>query len=162
MPIMAFLFFSNCKQTHVNKTCADCEYFECKIDGKEFYPSGPWKSNPLNGYIRTGRKGLVITAINGANAVSIDLSESVKVDTGNYELNEYKPGRGIYSFRRDLSSNGHDNYLTTDKYKGYFRITSLDSVNILIFQGTFAFTAYDSLTRKTVSITDGKFRLISK
>lgn len=149
--------FSCSKDKLTKATQEGANTFSCKVDGKVFLPS-------KEGTSWSGAKPLLVSnsSFNGFTLMGVIFSTSLEptqyvlirlpylTKPNNYTLNtsaygEYKINYG-----------GGPTYLTNSTYTGKVNVTRCDTVN-QIYSGTFSFTAIDDNTKKTVSVTDGRF-----
>jgi hypothetical protein len=155
--LMLTLALTRCQPRVQPITCADCDYFHCKIDGQNFSPDGPWKTDPLDAYTKDGGRHLAMYGRNSGKIVAIEVKTNVTIDTGTYQLPN-PPSTGAY-----YGPNTNSTFRTSPNHKGSLKINSLtetiNGVNQPVIKGTFSFMAYDSVSRQQVAITDGEFRI---
>ncbi len=127
-------------------------YFQCKLDGKLYIPDG-FCSNCLQATILYDTI-LMLGGNRNIEIVTIGINDSNKIRVTNYLLNNYIGSRGSYknSFTTD------DRFFTDSLRTGQLTIKRLDKVKKEI-EGTFYFQAYNPVQNKTITVTEGKFKL---
>ena len=92
----------------------------------------------------------------GFESVSIGIIklDKVPITTTTYILDANKQQDGVY----DNSPLVDDIFRTDSTHTGKLTITALDKANMII-SGTFNFKAYNKVQNKTVTISNGRFRL---
>jgi hypothetical protein len=143
--------------------------FGCKINGKNWVPhstGGFGGTEPTIGgffYSANNRPDVWITAYD--DRTSIDLFLNNVTSTGEYLLNQTtqpippstRPANyGAYFIDGNTIADPDYAYITSRQYTGKVTITRAGTVNRIV-SGTFEFTAYDSDSKQTVRITDGRF-----
>lgn len=155
--LLLSLAFMQCQPKIQPSTCAECNSFRCKIDGQDFIANGPWKSTPIDAYIKDSGRHLVVYGSNNGKIVAIEVKSNALIDTGTYQL-PVSSSTGAY-----YGPNSTVTFRTSPNHKGSLKIESLtelvNQVNQPYIKGTFSFMAYDSVSRQQVSITDGQFRI---
>lgn len=150
------LLLVSCRKDRLTKaTDTGANTFSCKVNGTVFLPkssslfsSDPvFVSNlPINGFIVQGSQN------NGSDGFSYSIAIAMPYLTrsGTYELTDYPYGE----YRVKVS--GGARYRTNPSHTGTVTITRCDLTN-RIYSGTFALTAVDDSTGKTIAITKGRF-----
>lgn len=143
--------------------------FGCKINGKNWVPHGTGgfgRIEPTSGgyfYSANNRPDVWIRAYDDRK--SFDLFLNNVTTTGEYLLNQttrpkgqlLRPANyGAYSIDGNTIDDPDYAYITSRQYTGKVTVTRADTVNRIV-SGTFEFTAYDSDSKKTVRVTDGRF-----
>jgi hypothetical protein len=145
-----------CKQSNSSPPpCNTCDIFSCKVNGEEFAPSGPWKSNPLNAYTINGKKTLIIDARSENQFVGLFIKSEAQIEVGNYNLSTENIGVGNYS-KENIK------YNTNLTYTGSLAISDLLIDGKRVIRGRFSFRAIDSLSRAEVEVNDGFFQVLLK
>jgi hypothetical protein len=164
------LLFCTCKKNEVDAlpplTMEGKNTFGCLIDGKAYVPNGgsgynadkavdggyqgelTWKDIKNCVWIQTNNKD--------GSGMDIWLRNVERI--GDYPLNfdtgvspaVILPKNYGYYYGKNY------NYITTTQYTGKVNIVRADTINKVV-SGTFEFTGYDSNTKRTISITDGRF-----
>jgi len=155
------ILVTNCTLVPTNPDPLPCDEnstgcFRCKIDGDYFTPNGPWKSTPLQAYLKDSGKHLEMWGNNGGKSVAIVLKSTRPIESGTYALTSWPISVGYYG-------SGTTTFRTGPSNPGSLTITSLtavvNQVNQPVISGAFSFTGLDSLTRKQVAVTKGFFRV---
>ncbi len=146
LSILTCIFFGNCNKEHLPEF-----YFRCKVNGQQYIPDNC--ANCITADI-IGDTVLILRGNRGFETLGIGINDNVGIKVSLYSLNEVIGRRGDYKF----STTPSDRYFTDENHLGELNITVLDKANKII-QGTFFFEAYNAVQDKTVSITEGKFRL---
>lgn len=140
-----------CLAASCNKEKLPEYYFKAKLNGQEYVPDNC--ANCTQGKFLQDTV-LIIGGNRGFETLGIGINDGGGIKVGNYLLNETVGRRGDYKF----STTPNDRYYTDTTHTGQLTITTLDKTNKII-SGTFSFEAYNAVQNKTVSITEGKFRL---
>lgn len=103
-----------------------------------------------------GDTTFIVFGNNGYESVSIGILklDQIPISITNYTLNDNLQQNGLY----DNSPLVDDIYKTDSIRTGVLQITTIDK-NAQIISGTFSFEAYNVVQDKTVTVTEGKFRL---
>ena len=145
--LLPCFLFSKCKKDEVLPEY----YIRCKIDGLNYLPNNC--ANCMRGQILRDTVFLM-----NANAdyqtVGIGFYDGEKIGIKTYNLNGKTTGSAVYK----NSTTTNDIFKTDSVRIGKLTVSVLDKTNKII-QGTFYFQAFNSLQNKTVTITEGKFRL---
>ena len=128
-------------------------YFRCKVDGQDYRPNGC--ANCLTCTI-LGDTTFLLGANRGYEVVGIGI---IKLDHSlisaiSYNLDQNPQQRAFYKNSTTVT----DRYDTDSMHVGSLQILSLDK-STKIISGIFSFQAYNPIQNKTVSVTEGKFRL---
>ncbi|HXS59052.1 MAG TPA: DUF6252 family protein [Hanamia sp.] len=128
-------------------------YFRCKVNGENYRPDGC--TNCLTSAI-LGDTTFLLGANRGYEVVDVGI---IKLDHNiiaalSYKLDQNPQQRGFYKNSTTVT----DRFDTDSMHIGSLQILSLDK-NAKIISGIFSFQAYNPVLNKTVSITEGKFRL---
>ncbi len=158
----SLLFFSCQKEKLPKPTQEGKNTFGCKINGKNWVPSGGGGFSgikPVDGGFFENINTIYIRAYSKDESVQLYLRDVFNI--GEYSLssntipmpdNLDPKSYGLYSVRKD---NATSTYITNTMHAGKVIISNRDTVNKII-SGTFEFTAVNS-NGKTVKITDGRF-----
>jgi hypothetical protein len=159
--------FCTCKKNEVDAlpplTMEGKNTFGCLIDGKAYVPNGgsgynadkavdggyqdiTWKDIKNCVWVQTNNKD--------GSGMSIWLRNVERL--GDFSLNEDANLTALLPRNYGLYYSSNSSYITTTKYIGKVNIVRADTVNKVI-SGTFEFTAYNPATKKTISITNGRF-----
>jgi len=168
--ILILLVFSTCKKNELDALPPATQIgnytFGCLINGVAWVPNGSGGFSPDKaveggyqddyGNPKQRHNVWITTVRNDGSSMDIYLRNVFK--EGEYLLN-YDTGVAIsvlfpenYAYYYDRNSN----YITTSKYKGKVIVTRADTVHSII-SGTFEFTGYDAITKKTITVTNGRF-----
>jgi len=169
--LFSIFSFSSCKKNELDAlppaTQIGNNTFGCLINGVAWVPNGGRGFSPdkaveggfqdnlndpnqrWNVWIRTAR--------NDGSFMDIYLHNVFK--KGVYFLNFdtavrptiFFPQNYIYYYDRN------SNYITTSQYSGKVMITEADTLLPNIISGNFEFTGYDAASKKTISVTNGRF-----
>lgn len=128
-------------------------YFRCKVDGQDYRPNGC--ANCLTCAI-LGDTTFLLGANRGYEVVDVGI---IKLDHTiiaaiSYKLDQTPQQRGFYKNSTTVT----DRYDTDSMHVGSLQILSLDKTAKII-SGIFSFQAYNPIQNKTISVTEGKFRL---
>ena len=142
------LFSASCEKQDPNPAQF---YIRCKIDGQEYLPNNC--ANCMRGQILRDTVFL-LNANADLQSVGMGLYDGSGVQVKTYFLNGTTGGSADYK----NSTTTNDKFSTDATHTGNLVITSLDKGNKII-AGTFYFQAYNPVQNKTISITNGEFRL---
>ncbi|MEJ7627344.1 MAG: DUF6252 family protein [Ferruginibacter sp.] len=125
-------------------------YFRCKVDGVTYIPSNcaNCKTSDL-----VDDTVLIIGGNNGFESVFMGINDPL-LGPKNYLLNGVIGRQGGY----DNSPVVADIFKTDMIRTGNLTVYKLDKLNRIV-EGNFSFSAYNSVQNKTVSVTEGVFRL---
>lgn len=126
-------------------------YIRCKVDGQTYIPDNCANCTTCDMY---GDTVLILGANRGYEALVIGIIDTSNIGQKLYILNESLSHGATYK----NSTNINDKYITNAAHTGQLNITKLDKPGRII-EGNFSFTAYNAYQNKTVSVTDGVFRL---
>lgn len=128
-------------------------YIRCKIDGQDYWPNNC--ANCMRGQI-LGDTVFLMNANAGFQSVALGVIklDRVPIQVTTYLLND-NPQSGA-DYKNSTTTN--DKFSTDATHTGNLIITALDKSNKIVV-GTFYFNAYNPLQNKTVSVTNGEFRL---
>ncbi len=126
-------------------------YYRCIVDGQDYRPNGC--ANCLTCTILRDTV-LLLGANKGYESVNIGINDFDSINIKNYSLNNIIGRQGGY----DNSPLVDDKYITDELHTGVLSIIHLDK-NSQTIEGSFSFQAYNPIQNKTVSVTEGKFRL---
>ncbi len=126
-------------------------YFRCKVDGVIYIPDNCANCQQSD---LIGDTTLIIRGNRGFETLGWLIKDLTTIKSISYPLNEKL--RGDYK----NSTIVQDRYFTDITHTGQVNITKLDKLNRLI-EGTFSFNAYNAYQNKSVSVTEGVFRLKS-
>ncbi|QLH47961.1 MAG: hypothetical protein HWD58_21605 [Bacteroidota bacterium] len=153
--ITSFVMFS-ILSCHQNSNFIQSTYLSCYIDGKYFEPDkgGGLGEYPLTAKLQSNETLLTIRASREVQNVILAVYDTtgVKVLTYQFTNTPYTP-QAIYD--NNLSV---DNYKTDSTNTGIVNIVKIDKENLEV-EGTFSFTAYNSVINDTIHVTNGKFKL---
>jgi hypothetical protein len=138
--------------------------FGCRIDGKPYVPDGGTGWNAYSaitlGYIDLlgGRYLSIETVARDGRSFFLLIKDAtqpglykVDQDAKPFTNDPFTPGYMIYS----SSGTG---YITNAQHTGWFNLTRCDTAR-KIYSGTFAFQAYNTRLKESVTVTDGRFDL---
>lgn len=149
LPILSlFLLQLKCKKD----TTPSGYFFQCKLNGNLYIPDG-FCANCLQASLLYDTV-LILGANSGYSALGIGINDGQGIKATSYQLNQVIGRRGDY--KNSLITD--DRFFTDSLNTGLLTITRLDKTKREI-EGTFYFKAYNVLQDKTVTITDGKFRV---
>lgn len=157
---MLLICASSCKKDKLPKaTQAGENTFGCKIDGKIFLPSesaGLFGSAPVSVYNYPYSGFTLLGKYYGDRSDKTPQNVIIELpylqSTGTYPLTTY--GYGLYELDYAFGPMYRTN--ANPSYTGTVNITRCDTLN-QIYSGTFSFMAIDTVTGKTVKVTDGRF-----
>ena len=150
--ICLLLVLAGCKSSESGVTPADPggEYLSCKIDGKAYTDTYP-VALPTSKYTFS----LTASMKSGGDNYSVELDlNSPKVGKFTSQ-NSQLVGSLVYTSYG--SSTVYRKYNLLDKGTGTLTFTTYKAKDMA--EGTFSFTGVDDQTGKSISITDGKFRV---
>ncbi len=149
--VLCFLLFTNMKckkyspdpgpETLPAETQTGARTFGCLVDGKVWLPISKFPYSSLSTTIQYNILNLSSTRRNEFISIAV----RNMTDVGNYDLK---------------LNNSHASYTIEDTFyecrQGLLIITKYDKTN-KILSGRFSFIGQDSISKKTVSVTDGRF-----
>ena len=158
--LITLTFFTACEKEDPLAACkADptCEYFRCKVDGKEWRPDCEsaflgCDAVDVQYYRDLNGGGLSIIAKNSNDTSGIKLTATVKKENINYKLFR----KNIKSEYYQILLNEWDSYLVDTTLNNEIFFTKIDTINYLI-EGTYEFTGINE-SGELKTITDGEFR----
>ena len=158
------LLITGCKKDNLPpETATGANTFGCKVNGKAYSPSGGdgWSVWPLEGgryQDVDGNVGLYIQTISG-NTRFIDIYIKKLNGIGIYNLNfntspwdVRSENYGYYRIKDNFGNSSE--FVTNTQYTGWI---NLKYASNNIYAGTFEFTANNSQTGESITITDGRF-----
>jgi hypothetical protein len=125
-------------------------YIRCKINGEDYLPNNC--ANCMRGQL-LGDTVFMMNANAGFQSLLIGVINKPSFILQTYILNRIQSGG---SYKNSTTTN--DKFDTDSIHTGTLTITTLDKSNMII-AGTFSFQAYNPVQNKTVSVSDGQFRL---
>ena len=169
--MLSIFLFSSCKKNEMDAlppaTHVGNNTFGCLINGVAWVPNGSGGFSPDKA-VDGGFQGnyndpnqrwnvWITTARNDGSYMDI------------YLHNVYKPGEYLLHFDTAVRPtilfpqnyiyyyDRNSNYITSSQYTGKVTITEADTLSPGIISGTFEFTGYDAASKKTISVTNGRF-----
>lgn len=127
-------------------------YFQCKLDGKIYIPDGFCSSCERATILNDTT--LMLSGKRSIQIVLIGIKDGDGIQTKEYILRNDPKAGGTYK----NSTTTDDRYDTDSVRIGKLIIRRLDKITKEI-EGTFYFEAYNPVQNKTISVTDGKFKL---
>jgi len=127
-------------------------YFQCKLDGILYVPDG-FCGNCKDAVILNDTT-LILSGKRSIEIIGIGINDGSGIKATNYTLNHVIGRGGLYknSFTTD------DRFDTDATRTGVLIIKSLNKTTKEI-EGSFYFEAYNPVQNKTISVTEGKFKL---
>jgi len=168
--LFSIFLFSTCKKNELDALPPATQIgnytFGCLINGVAWVPNGSGGFSPdkavEGGYQYDyndpkQRHNVWITTVR-KDGSSMDIYLHNVFKEGEYLLNFDTavrptilfPENYIYYYDRN------SNYITTSRYTGKVIVTRADTMHSIL-SGTFEFTGYDANTKKTISVTNGRF-----
>jgi hypothetical protein len=129
-------------------------YFKCKVDGKEYVPDNCANCRTAD---LLGDTVIILGGNRYVESIAVTALEYPLQQKSYSLLSKTTKGRGAAFYDKTIG-NPSDIFRTDSLSTGQLTITTLDKTNKII-AGTFYFEAYNAVQNKTVSITEGKFRL---
>ncbi len=148
--LTAVVFFAaSCNKEHLPEY-----YFKCKVNGQEYVPDNCANCLTKDMY---GDTIMILGASKGNANIGLGIMKH-NIKEGIYNLlTNITENNGTGSYDDIIGS--PSNIFRTDSLRtGQLNITMLDKTNKIIV-GTFYFTAFNPVQNKTVTISEGKFRL---
>ena len=147
------IFSSGCKRKN---NSSNSNYLNCKINGIFWEPD---KHSGIGEYplkaVLLGDSILDISAMTTNQTVHICVVDASVVAI-NYPLNNNLSHTNFGVYDDNNLSSGQ--YVTDSLFQGTLCIINLDKSNMTV-AGTFHFKAYNTLSKDSISITDGKFSI---
>jgi hypothetical protein len=142
--------FAKCRK---EEPLPDDYYIRCKVNDEDYWPNKC--ANCMRGQL-LGDTVYLMNANAGYESVSIGIVklDKIPITTTTYDLTGNPQQNGVY----DNSPQVNDIFKTDSIHTGKLTITTLDKVNKIV-AGTFHFDAYNPVQNKTVTISNGQFRL---
>ena len=148
---ITFLFVLTKCKTDPPTTDPNSFYLKCKVDGQAYLPENCANCMTCD---LIGDTVLIIGGNRGYETIGFGIKDLGAIKQISYPLNESLLHRADY----DNSPIVQDRFFTDASHTGQLNITKLDKPGRII-EGNFSFIAYNAYQNKTVSVTEGIFRL---
>jgi len=175
--IFCLLLFNNCKKKEIDAlppaTQNGANTFGCLINGNAWVSTGKPSSlsgsgmKPIEGgyqyrYNDSLRNNVLLWATRG-DGTTVQLYINRVFKPGTYQLlfNSGTYPSSVVPYSYGFFSDNTSLYLTSTYHKGTVIITKADTLNDAV-AGTFQFEGYDNVTKKTISVTNGRFDFLYK